>query len=1387
MSKQFPGGFVSRPQSDPNVYSAPGIWTLDQATDYISKDQWPGLPTDINFKDTSLLVSGSESLRESNNRFFDNGTSKSVFTKTGNIALSSFEPYGNTWSNYFDGDDYAYFNLGSGGAPGTGDFSIDFFVYLTNSSENRGICQLHATSTGLQANSTGTLQVQVFSNNWYYHANNNTQGPYGSAQPNRWYHVILTRKAGTIYFIVNGTALHSFADSTNYSTAIYMAVGGGYASSYLLKGYISNFRYIKAFAPYIGTTYSAPIAPFTTIEPGMVLLTCNTNRFVDSTTNRLVPTVSGAPVVSSFTPFAPSQKYIPNTEIPNSWSVCFDGSLDSLTVPASSNLDLTGDFTTEFWVYPQATSYIICNGTQAGSGCWTFYFNASTRSLTYQMAITTWAGLTLTTPNNTVVQNVWTHVAVTRSGNIFRCFINGTLVATTTNSGGLINTGRVTQVGYYTDSGGTSYFSGYISNLRVVKGTALYTSNFIPTTSALTAIAGTSLLICQSPGIVDNSSNNFTITTAGDVETTKFNPFGNDLMLYGKSVFFDSTGYLTLPSGSLDFMHQGATSWTFECWFYTTTTASAQTLLSTTGSTAQVGFNISAVSSTGKTSVQINRGSSGNDYLVQTNNNVVLPNAWNHLAITFNGTTKAVVIFLNGVQQAITTTGTASFSASGATYSPDIGSFNTASVGRGGYFRGWISNLRVVQNSILYTSNFTPTFAPLETISGTVLLACQSLNYLDRSNNGYQITRNGTTLPIADHFTPFLNRTPSNPEQTGNKSLYFDGTGDYLSVGSTSSFNFLHNSSALFTIEAWVYAPSFASVLHIFGTNAGASANIGTSFFISTSGALRLLIGKGVFAQAVVDITSTGAIPTNKWTHVAVAYDQSLASNNAKFYIDGQLTSTHSKTANAPVATNSTFSGRINASGDTAGPVCYLSNVRVSNSIVYSTNFNPSSVPLSATADTALLIGPTNTIQDTSNNNHIVEVFGNTRVDSLNPFTSNTLPTLSRYDPTGSMYIVDGTGDYISMSNTNLLHVENRAFTLEFWIYPVVATSGNFSGAVFAQGTGAGNQVNFAITNKVPGVLINTAGISVTCNSTHSLVGNSWTHLAFVRTAAGVWTWYANGIPSGTGNLATTDVLRFVSSPAVNIGFNAGGTNLITSYISDLRLVTDAALYTSSFDPPTNRLKTTGPDTRLLMNFYNNNIVDVSTFGMPIETVGNVSVDTAVTKFGFGSLKFDGAGDYLAIPPNIAFQFGTGDFTVEAWIFRTGGSTIFPICQSDVVGSSTNDKWFFAINNTGLIFSTHSTGGFSVTTTTTFTNGIWYHVAAVRESGVMRLFINGVNTTFSTSGTPNGYNLNQNGFAVGAISTPYYWVGNIEDLKVTKGKANYNTTFTPPSIPHLLR
>lgn len=171
-----------------------------------------------------------------------------------------------------------------------------------------------------------------------------------------------------------------------------------------------------------------------------------------------------------------------------------------------------------------------------------------------------------------------------------------------------------------------------------------------------------------------------------------------------------------------------------------------------------------------------------------------------------------------------------------------------------------------------------------------------------------------------------------------------------------------------------------------------------------------------------------------------------------------------------------------------------------------------------------------------------------------------------------------------------------------------------------------------------------------------------------------------------------------------------------------------------------------------------------------------------------GDLFITEDGDYLSIPTSTDFDFAAGDFTIEAWAMRltqpaidndgargaiivarsaaTGGSNIFYMLQY-------NDMMLFSSNNNAQSISVAIPGGWQ--------NNRWYHMAVVRISGVVTMYLNGkalgsLAHTAAISGTQP--------VLIGglAYSSNYYWyhTGYIDDVRITKGVARYLDTFTPP-------
>jgi hypothetical protein len=237
--------------------------------------------------------------------------------------------------------------------------------------------------------------------------------------------------------------------------------------------------------------------------------------------------------ISSPTFISEVQQTVRNTQQGRYSSVIFDGSGDYLTVPFNSifNIPLDTAVTFECWVYTTSSSEFIMAGrnwSYGGTGpTWGFtlvsgitprWAIAGTGSATYVLAQSAISGSL----------NSWNHYAFTRdSSNVVRIFVNGVVGVTRTDGQAMTNASGNVFIGAPTNL--ATYSNGYMSNMRYVSGSALYTANFTPPTAPLTAIANTSLLTCQDATFIDNSTNKFTITSFGDTKTSNFNPFPNIL------------------------------------------------------------------------------------------------------------------------------------------------------------------------------------------------------------------------------------------------------------------------------------------------------------------------------------------------------------------------------------------------------------------------------------------------------------------------------------------------------------------------------------------------------------------------------------------------------------------------------------------------------------------------------------------------------------------------------------------------------------------------------------------------------------------------------------------------------------------------------------------
>jgi len=193
----------------------------------------------------------------------------------------------------------------------------------------------------------------------------------------------------------------------------------------------------------------------------------------------------------------------------------FNGSSQYLSLANPTQLAYgTGDFTFESWVYFNSVSgtSFIYDARPAGTSGGAYTSVYQTNGVLYY-AVNSINAIT----GQTLVAGVWYHIAVSRSGSSTKMFVNGAQTGSTYSDTTNYIVGTNRPVIGIDGNSVNSWINGYISNLRVIKGTALYTQNFTPPSSALTAVTNTQLLTLQSATIVDNSANALAITNNGSV------------------------------------------------------------------------------------------------------------------------------------------------------------------------------------------------------------------------------------------------------------------------------------------------------------------------------------------------------------------------------------------------------------------------------------------------------------------------------------------------------------------------------------------------------------------------------------------------------------------------------------------------------------------------------------------------------------------------------------------------------------------------------------------------------------------------------------------------------------------------------------------------------
>lgn len=821
----------------------------------------------------ATLGSGTVSLLTClSNRLLDlSSTNYSSWTRDGTPRVTTFNPFNITntstsGSLYLDGSgdslqiaSNAIFNVSSS------DITIELWYYPLSIPAEGEILELGSGGT------TGDLQLILRSTGFTFGGSGQSKSDV-TATVNQWYHVAAVKTGTTYYLYVNGTRYTTQSGAGSASSSTVVNIGSRNNSANYISGYIADFR-ISNYSRYTTSTITVPAVPVIN-DANTQLLTFqyrqphNNHGFQDSSTNNHLITRSGNATQGTFSPFSPA-----------GWSLSFTSG-NGITVPTSIATSLASSgatFTIEAWVYLNSygsapTNQEFYNRVIFGIGS---TYGAFLIDSTAKLNLYSYDGNPrFTTSTGTVALRTWTHVAASVTGGVIKLFIDGTLSGTGTwygHTGGA----ATTCIGSTSDTnGGTNrHFDGYIAGFRL-SNNARYNTSFNKPTSLYTTDANTVILTGQLNRLVDESNSPQALTNVS-ASIQAYSPFkptaAYSPTTHGGSAYFDGdSDQLTVPNNpGFDL---STADFTLSFWYYPTTSGAEHRLMSyQNGAATNSNYGFYCIKNSGNNFYAgcVN----GSSIYGVTSSNTVQINAWNYCVVTRTGITWTV--YLNGVSTTSSSFPSSFNNPSGAIWyiGSDGGSGTTAL-----RLNGYLSNIRLIKGSVIASPAIIPTTLTAVTTDTQLLLNFTDAAACDSTGRLVLETVNDSKISVVQ-------------KKYGTGAMYFDGNMDYIK---TTGPYLTGIGTGNFTIEGWynfldftvrnVYFQRFWS----FGT--GLANNV--TLNIDTSGYPIYRNNDAVL------ITSTIALSTNTWAHVA------LVKNNGTtyLYVNGVV--------GGSTTTNSDFSSR---------------------------------------------------------------------------------------------------------------------------------------------------------------------------------------------------------------------------------------------------------------------------------------------------------------------------------------------------------------------------------------------------------------------------------------------------------------------------------------------
>ena len=345
----------------------------------------------------------------------------------------------------------------------TGDFQVQFWVYQLDTSD-RGYFHCGTNPTGSSTN--GYALASSGGAVWSYHTGY-TQG--GTVSANTWNHLAFVRRDGRMNVFVNGTKVINRASTEDY-TGTKMFLGGYYSTSNVFNGYIEDFQFLRGHTTYPNENPSEKHTAVTNTK----IQFANTTSIPSSVNSLAVTTTTGTPVRTAFSPV--------QSDVGTSFY--YSNACNKIAYSADALNWGTGDFTVQWWLMiPVASSgpksildTRVTNATsQAG---WTlsqdstnlYIYSGGSGNANHYLG------------NIPFEYGKWSYYTFQRASGTSSIYVNGILHATSTLSRTFSQTD-----GFYVGGLNTSELhpNVFVADLRIIKGTALYSDSFTPPSSAL--------------------------------------------------------------------------------------------------------------------------------------------------------------------------------------------------------------------------------------------------------------------------------------------------------------------------------------------------------------------------------------------------------------------------------------------------------------------------------------------------------------------------------------------------------------------------------------------------------------------------------------------------------------------------------------------------------------------------------------------------------------------------------------------------------------------------------------------------------------------------------------------------------------------------------------